>query len=571
MSIMGRWNRGIGFKALVVMAALLPVCVQASSELAEAGTGHGITEKMMRLMLQLALILIAAKIGGTFFSRVLKLPEVLGELAAGMVISPFALGAFLFGLFPEPSTAAGMAVSPELYGIATLASILLLYLAGLETDLPLFLRYSVVGSMVGVAGVVVSFVLGAVVAVWFGVADSMMSPSALFLGTISTATSVGITARILGEARQLDRPEGVTILAGAVVDDVLGIIVLAVVVGVSRVMLQGGEVAWGNIGWIAAKALVFWLLFTALGLILARQIGQVLKLFKSTETMAAVSFGLALLLAGVAEKAGLAMILGAYIMGLSLSRLDVAHELQHRLQPLYGVLVSIFFCVMGMMVDIGAMKGMIVFGLVYTLTASLAKVIGCSIPPLFMGFNWLGGLRIGIGMLPRGEVALVIAGIGLASGVVKPELFGVVIMMTLITTFLAPVIMVRIFNDRSGMRDPLKSHKGEERSHRLELPAVREEIAEFLLSTLVRFFQEEGCYVHQIAPGEPMYRVRQDEIAITIGREDEKVVVTCGDSDLEFARLMLMEAVASLVSIFGDLQNVETEHMLRSRILLAGE
>jgi Kef-type K+ transport system membrane component KefB len=471
----------------LVLAVLMVAGVAAAAETGEAATPET-AERMTTLMLQLAVILCAAKLAAYACEHILKIPEVLGELAAGMLIGPYALGPFL-GLFDKP-LGGGMPVSPELYGIATLASIILLYAAGLETDLSMFLRYSVAGSLVGVGGVLFSFVLGCLCAVWTGLADSMLSPAALFLGTISTATSVGITARILSERNKLTSAEGVTILAGAVIDDVLGIIILAVVVGMAR-LADSSAVDWARVSWIGLKAVGFWVICTFGGIVLAGRIGKLLEFFGSREKMAALALGLALLLAGLSEKAGLAMIIGAYIMGLALSRVDCANVLRRRLEPLYETLVSVFFCVMGMMVDFGAMRHVLAAGLVFSGVAILAKMLGCGLPAALMGFNTLGSLRVGTGMLPRGEVALIVAGIGLSSGLVSADIFGVAVMMTLITTAAAPLIMVRIFDDRRGLRkaEEAESEREARQSIRLELP--NSEVADFLLSTVLRMFEQE--------------------------------------------------------------------------------
>ncbi|HHF43595.1 MAG TPA: cation:proton antiporter, partial [Candidatus Aminicenantes bacterium] len=205
-------------------------------------------QKMTLLVLQLALIVITARFFGIIFNRFFHQPRVLGELVAGMAIGPYALGAISLPFLNSPLFPRGegfLPVTPELYGLAVIASIVLLFMSGLETDLPTFIRFSLVGTAVGVGGVVLSFFLGALIAVLLlpGV-DSFISPAALFLGALSTATSVGITARVLNERRKMSSPEGVTILAGAVLDDVLGIVILAVVVGISRVQAGGSEVEW---------------------------------------------------------------------------------------------------------------------------------------------------------------------------------------------------------------------------------------------------------------------------------------------------------------------------------------
>ena len=157
------------------------------------------------------------------------------------------------------------------------------------------------------------------------------------------------------------------------------------------------------------------------------------------------------------EALGLTLIIGAYVMGLALSRTDIKHLVQENLANLYTFLVPIFFCVMGMMVDVTALcsKPVLIFGGIYTALAVLAKIVGCAIPSLFCGFNVLGALRVGAGMIPRGEVALIIAGIGLSQGYLTQEVFGIGILMTLVTTVVAPPALVGLFHPKSkGVRHP---------------------------------------------------------------------------------------------------------------------
>ena len=550
---------------IVTLTLLLVGCV-ATAHASGGQPEHGMTEKMMQLMLQLACILCAAKIAAFVCERYLKIPAVLGELGAGIIIGPYALGPLL-GIFTVPVTGGqAFPISPELYGIATFASIILLYLAGLETDLSMFLRYSLAGTLVGLGGVIFSFAFGDLLAVWFGLADSFMDPRALFLGTISTATSVGITARILSERNKLVSPEGVTILAGAVIDDVLGIVILAVVVGMVKVSHAGGVVDWMGIGFIAAKALGFWLACTAVGLLIAPRIGKGLERFGSRQTMASLSLGLALLLAGLSEMAGLAMIIGAYIMGLSMSRVDCAHELRHRLEPVYETLVSVFFCVMGMMVNIPAMKSLLLFGAVYSLLAIVAKIIGCGLPVLFLRFNLLGAFRVGIGMLPRGEVALIVAGIGLASGAVTEDIFGVAIMMTLITTIIAPLIMVKIFNDKKGLRPGAGAEDGPQvEPVCMEMP--NQNSASFLLQRILFTFEQEDCYVHRVSSiGDPIYQIRKEDRSIVVKRKGNQIILNCGELEREFAKAVLVESMVDIVTSFQDLGDLSAQQ-LRSQVL----
>jgi len=376
-------------------------------------SGGGQADANASLVIQIGILLFAVKLGG-FMAQKLKLPGVLGELLIGVLLGPYALGGLPLPLFPHGLFATGIIgasvpVSTELYALATIASIILLFISGLETDLTLFLRYSVAGAIVGIGGVVTTFLGGLLVGVLvFG--GGFMDPQNLMLGVISTATSIGISARILSERKKLDTPEGVTILAAAVFDDVVGIVLLAVVLGINAMATSGsGGPAWGQIGLIALKAFGLWLIFTVLGLLFAKRIANFLKRFRRSTAFTILAFGLALVIAGFFEKEGLAMIIGAYIMGLSLSKTDISHIIIEKMHVLYEFFVPIFFAVMGMLVDIRQFFDLRVLlgGLVFTAVAILGKILGCGLPALFSGFNLKGSLRIGMGMVPRGEVVLI--------------------------------------------------------------------------------------------------------------------------------------------------------------------
>lgn len=533
-----------------------------------AGSGQEITHMMMMLVIQLAVIMIVSKIGGFIARRWLNLPSVLGELASGMLIGPYALGARMvlpdFGpLFTEQ---AGFAASTELYGIATLASIILLFLAGLETDLASFLRYSLVGSVVGLGGLLTSFLLGDLLAVaWPGNGiNSFMDPAALFLGVISVATSVGITARILAEKRKMASPEGVTILAGAVFDDVFGIITLAIVMGMAKISMGEG-VAWGPICLIALKAIGFFVIVTSLGLLFAPKITAVIKRFKSKEIIVAICFGLAMLLAGLAEMAGLAMIIGAYIMGLALSRTDLAQEIEENLKGIYNLLVPIFFCVMGMMVDFSAMKPVLLFGSVYSLLAIAAKVLGCGVPAWLMRFNLRGSLRIGLGMLPRGEVALIVAGIGLAAGIIDQGIFGVAILMTVITTMMAPPLLVRSFAGGSGLRKEMAA--GSEQIESIELKFPSADITEFLINRFVRALRHEEFYVHRLQHDTPTWQVRKDDIMFVLIQQGTVLRINVAAEYQHIARLMVFEELLSLSDLLEASKEMKSLNDMSSELI----
>jgi Kef-type K+ transport system membrane component KefB/mannitol/fructose-specific phosphotransferase system IIA component (Ntr-type) len=536
--------------ALLALVAAPAWAADGSHEHTAAG-GMGMTHRMMVLALQLGVILFVAKLTSGLFEK-MKLPGVLGEIAGGILI-----GQYLLGPFPLPSLPGGLfplsgefPVSPELYGFCSVAAIVLLFDTGLGTDVALFMRYSVAGCMVGIGGVLLSFVLGDLAAVWcshllFPEPLGFFSPQALFLGVMSTATSVGITARLLSEKSKIDSPEGVTILAGAVIDDVLGIILLAVTMGMVTASRATGSIDWGHIGVISAKAVSIWLVATVLGLAASHRISVLLKLFHARRTIAIMALGMSLILAGLFEEAGLAMIIGAYVMGLSLSRTDICHLVREKLEPIAAFLVPVFFVVMGMLVDVRLIVSppVLTFGAVYTAIAVFAKVAGCAAPALACGFNMRGALRIGAGMLPRGEVALIVAGIGLAAGVVGKEVFGVGVLMTLATTVVAPPLLLALLRGhRPGVRRPAEAADGE--PVRFTLPS--QEAIDVLNARILDIFEDDGFFVHTLDRSAGIFQMRKHDSVVTLRHEGRDVLFDCSARDRTFVRTAVLEVVSDL-------------------------
>ena len=610
---------------LAVACALAAAGVFGSTEMIPAYPDFNLprVEEMMFLVLQIGIIIFAAKLGG-MVAAWMRLPSILGELAAGIVIGPWALGGigfgsgvFQYGLFhgaalkamnaaaylPDGAAAPLKAMfgttvgggfmfdatSEALYGIATLASVILLFLSGLETTLKMFLKYSFVGLMVGLGGVVVSFVLGDLCAVYllpkfFAVfaeggkhclvgiplAEAMTREAPLYMGIMSTATSVGITARILSEKKKMDSEEGVTIMAGAVIDDVLGLIVLAIGNGIiaanhaaAKTGAASGAMDWGEIGFVALKAFGVWLGATAIGLVFARYIAKFLKtVFKSPVMIATMAFGLALVLAGFFEFMGLAMIIGAYVMGLALSRTDLKHPIQEMLTPVYTFLVPIFFCSMGMMVDISALcsKPVLVFGGIYTVLAVASKVLGCMVPSMCCGFNALGGLRIGAGMVPRGEVALIIAGLGLSSGYLTQEIFGIGILMTLVTTVVAPPALVGLFTPKAkGVRHPKASMDG---SRNVTFELASASVAEVMMTKLVAELKNEGFYMSELSHEDRIWAAAMDDVEFAIRQDQNVIRFSCTPAE----EAMVMTAWMEVASQMNDLARAIAKPIRRDDI-----
>ncbi len=529
----------------------------------------GLAERMSTLVFQIAVILFAAWAGEALFKK-LRLPTVLGELVAGIVIGPYLLGAVALPGFADGLFRAGahFPVSQELYSFATIASIVLLFLVGLETDINIFLRFSLAGSVIGTGGMLVSFVLGDLTVVWFsravfGVAYSFTDAVPLFLGVVSTATSVGISATILSEKHKVDSPEGVTILSAAIIDDVLGIILLAIAIGI----IKSGNVAWGEIGQIAGRAVGVWLGFMLLGLFFARKISAALKRFKETNTIVVMSFALALLLAGIFEKSGLAMIIGAYVTGLTLSKTDLTYLIQTHLAVFYRFFVPVFFCVMGMLINVRDIfdEKILLIALVYSALAIVGKIVGCSLPALLLNFNFRGASRIGMGMVPRGEVALIVAGIGLSSGVLSSDAFSIGVIMTFFTTLIAPPLFSRMIEKKGEVLRKPTPFKSDQKHITYDFP--NRETADLLLTKIIDAFKNEGFFVHLLDIRRHLYGIRKENTFITMRFSPERIIFDCREEDAAFIHTLFYEALAELQRVMRQLQSLAEPEAIGKRIL----
>ena len=534
------------------------------------------------LAIQLGVILVTARLFGMLASK-LRIPAVMGELLAGIVLGPYCLGSlslgiphFEHGLFPLVE--GNVPVDAKLYSIATLGSILLLFVSGLETDVRTFFKYSIVGTVVGVGGVICSFFCGTAVGCWLG--WGFMDPRTLFLGILCTATSVGISARILSEHRAMSSPEGVTIMAAAVIDDVLGIICLAIVVGIANVGLRGGRMAWGAIAWISIKSFGIWLGVTAVGLLLSRRIAGFLKLFKSSRVFAVMAFGLALILAGIFEQTGLAMIVGAFVMGLSLSKTDIVFKIRNKLDPVYNFLVPVFFVVMGMLVDIRVLKDpwVLTVGLVFSGMAILGKVVGCFVPALLMNFNWVGSLRIGVGMVPRCEVVLIIAGIAATSMMKNPDgsvvpifdsrLFGVAIIMPLVTALVAPPLLNLVLAiKKKGIRHELAN--AAETTTGFSFP--NEVITASVFNYVMELFTHDG-FMHSLYTKEiNIIQFRRENVQFSLQIDGNTLAFTSNAADVPLIKTAVYEAIAELHRSLSELRQLATPENIRNELFIQTE
>jgi len=388
--------------------------VISSTVFAASGAG---TLDLGRVLLELALILAAAKLIGELAEKI-GTPAVLGEILAGVLIGPSVLG------LVEPSD--------SLFLIAELGAILLLMQVGMETDLNEMRRVGRAALSVGLIGVALPLIFGSVTGLAFGESGN----TALFVGATLTATSVGITARVFGDLRVLTTSEARIVLGAAVADDVLGLIILTIVTR----MVEEGTIGIGTIATTTLTAFAFLAVASLVGLsAVPKIIALAAKRASSPAAVSVLAVGIALAYSGVADAAKLAPIIGAFVAGTALGR-TVAHQrIERDVAAVASLFIPVFFLQIGIETDVASMarpKVLAIAGLLFVVGAATKIVAGIGV-----GRNGGDRLLVGLGMMPRGEVGLIFATIGLGVGVFDDDLYAALVLVVLATTVVSPAAL----------------------------------------------------------------------------------------------------------------------------------
>ncbi|MEA5617923.1 cation:proton antiporter [Cronbergia sp. UHCC 0137] len=417
------------------------------------------------VLLSLVVIYFVSKLGGELSNKV-GLPPVLGELLGGVVIGISILHLLVFpegstdsssslimnflqttaGLTPEATPQVFAAQSEVISVLAELGVIILLFEIGLESNLKELMAVGIQASVVAVVGVVVPFGAGTIgLMTLFGIS----AVPAIFAGAALTATSIGITSKVLSEIGKLNSKEGQIILGAAVIDDILGIIVLAVVASLAK----DGEVDINKVIYLIVSATGFLLGAIVLGNIFNQTFVAIADKLKTRGGLVIPAFIFAFIMAYLAAVIQLEAILGAFAAGLVLEETDKRKELQRQVIPIADMLVPIFFVTVGAKTDLGVLNPTIPSnreGLIMATFLIAVAIIGKVVTGLTVfGQPGINRLAIGIGMIPRGEVGLVFAGVGAASGALSKPLGAAIVMMVILTTFLAPPLLRFVFPDET--------------------------------------------------------------------------------------------------------------------------
>ena len=376
---------------------------------------------METYLLDLAILLLSAKVFG-ILARKIGAPEVVGEIVAGLLVGPAVLG-FVKG-------------SDFLTMMAEIGVIMLMFEAGLGTNLKELRKTGPKATVIACAGVAVPLVLGMLLYMVFFGGDVTRG---LFVGTIMSATSVSITVAALKELGKLNDTVGTTITSAAIIDDVIGIVVLTVVIG-----MAGGGGNSDNIGMVLLKVILFFAIAIASGFLVYRGMAWLDRRFTHTRRIPIVSLCYCFALAYVAEKYfGIADITGAYVAGVILCNLSDAEYIERRVDiSSYMIFAPLFFTGIGLKTTFSGMgPKLFIFSILFVLVALAGKVFGCGGCARLLGFKKRDSLIIGTGMMTRGEVALITAHKGLTAGLLTADFFTAVILLILVSSIVTPILL----------------------------------------------------------------------------------------------------------------------------------
>lgn len=400
-------------------------------------------EIVLQIILSVGIIIIAAKYLGTLLKKI-GFPQVAGQIIAGLLLHFIPFFRNYGGLDPN---VVYQEANQFISYMAEIGVVMIMFSAGLGTNLKSLVKSGVKSTVIAACGVLVPLLTGTVMALCFWGWDGWGTRNfyqSMFIGTIMTATSVSISVATLKELGKIKSDIGQTIISAAIIDDVFGIIVLTVVLGVSSG--TGGYIS------VILKTLLFFICAVVLGFILFRFFKWYDRRHPHSRRIPIYGLGVAFVFAYAAEKLfGIADITGAYIAGVVFCNLNDAHYMEQKIDiNSYMIFSPIFFASIGLKTNLGGMDlSLLLFSVVFVIVGCVSKIIGCGGVSKLMGYSWKESVQVGVGMMVRGEVALIVAQKGLSVGLVDSKYFAAVILLIIVSSMVVPVLLKKAFQDKT--------------------------------------------------------------------------------------------------------------------------
>ena len=390
-------------------------------------------DPIMRAIVTISVLIFFAKIFASAFSS-LRLPSVIGELLAGIVLGPYALGSGI-KIFGEP-----LVVLNEYVDVfAEIGAIMILFSIGLEMGLASLKRTGVWAVLVATGGALLPFIAGYQLYLYLGAPHS----TALMIGAVMVATSLAISVRILDDFHALKTDEGSLLVNSAVIDDVLGVVILAVI---SSIVAKGGVMDIYSTLTMTATFFLIWILMIIVGAYILPRVIEQATMLRTEGAVEAAAIGSAFIMAAIAGALGLSPVVGSYAAGMAVAESRAHPRIKDFIRHINQIFSPVFFTVLGAKMNIMVFSGEVLIGtLILTAIAIITKFAGCFLAALVKLRDLMKSVRLGVGMIPRGEIGLIIAAIGLKRGVLPETIYMESIGMVIITSLIAPIILSKLY------------------------------------------------------------------------------------------------------------------------------
>lgn len=541
-----------------------------------AGEGGGIARVTIipsaRFILQVGVLVLAAKIGGRLFSR-WRLPRLLGEVAVGVAIGPHMLGGLAIPLFPDglmSDASAFLGTQSPVAGIVTISLLVFFFLTGLDTDIRHLRTTPKTGIALSLCGFLFCFsaalaILAHVPGLGGTTTLRWLNPQTLLVSAAVSVTSLGMLAKMLADRRRLESPAGALSLASATADTAAGLFMFTVFSGMLAAAADGGTLNASLMLTMALRVCIGVGLVFSCGIPIARFVNNLALREKTFASAFAVSAACLLIAGGVMGVMGLPVIAGAYAMGLVFSTTDLRHEIRERLDFVSVVLIPACFTVAGMQIDPRVLNDpAVVLGMsVFVAGAVLAKAVGCAVPAFFCGLDLLGYLRVGLASMPRGEMSLALLVAVMLMTPLPPALILSALMLIALTCVAGPSLAERVF---------VQSGAGTRRQ--MPLPETVKSVFRFpsqqaallVINRAVEIFEDDGFYAQRLNRYQILYRISRESQVIHLKGSDGEVVFECSERERPLVNAVMMELSCGLEQSMRELQKPFDDVSIRKNL-----
>jgi Kef-type K+ transport system membrane component KefB/mannitol/fructose-specific phosphotransferase system IIA component (Ntr-type) len=552
---------------------LLMFCAAEAFAGGAAESVHTLTVPSARFILQLGVLVLAAKMGGRLFNR-WQLPRILGELSAGLLVGPYLLGGLSLPFFPDGlmCDAAGLfSGQGPICGVLTISLVVFFFLVGLDTDLQQIRRSHAGGIAAGLGGFALGFaatlalLVKGVPQLTGGASWSWVTPQALLVSTAVSVASVGMLARVLAARQRLESPAGTVALTAALTDNAAGLFLFTVFAGALAGVAEGAQPGAPLLAAMVLRALVGFGIVALCGFPIARFVNGLALREKNYTSAFAVSAACLLIAGGIMGAMGLPVMAGAYVMGIAFSATDLRHEIRERFDFVSVVLLPACFAAVGMQVNLSLLTNtaMAVGMAVFVAGVVLAKAAGSALPAALAELNGVGCLRVGLASLPRGEISLAVLAAVIGMSVLPPGVLFAVVLLVFASCLGGPLVAGYAF---AGGGNGTRKNFVMPESVKTVFQFPSHQAAMLMINRAVEIFEDDGFYAHRLNRHHVLYRISRESQVIHLQGVDGEVTFECSERERPLINTVMLELSSGVEQSLRELQKPLDDVLLRKNM-----